>query len=242
MTPPPPPVSPFGDARRSAARTATFALLLLGAPHPSALAQDAVDAPSTADASPPEAPSAPAGFRLQALGTGLFAQQVVTADDKRQSYYGVGLEYVAFRGPGWGFYCDLSMSFPMRVRQSGASPGLPDSGNVRRNYDRNLGFDMVFGAGKHFGLPHDLDLVVGGGVHYNSIDLNDADYVRINGMTLGVAGMATLSLPVWEVLAVAAHAKVATDFVDLIHDTGKLRFGLVWSLSVSVALTLGRTS
>ena len=164
------------------------------------------------------------------LAFGMMGQHIRTRTDQRQSYYGPTLEVVGFLGPRWGFLADMALFFPMRGREVGSS------GNVRRTYDRNLGFDIVLGVGKQLELAEGLTITAGPGVHFNALDLNDPDLIRINSITMGVGGVGSLLWTYHNALVVGATGKFGMDFIDLIHDTGKLSVGFVWSVGVSAGL------
>jgi hypothetical protein len=152
-----------------------------------------------------------------------------TDEGDAYSIYSPGINYTFNSKKQFGFFTSLSFLWPLRSSQNGESYKNADY------YDRKIGFDLMLGAGGKVPVGERFSFVPSLGAHLNGIRLRGKSaYMDFNHLALGIGTNLQARYAVSKAMDGTIFTSASWDFLDLIHQTNKLRNGLVLTLGLGL--------
>lgn len=174
------------------------------------------------------------------LGVGVtFDQQFLRTRESEANpqrnfkFTGMGFRLRSYLGTRFGFLFDGAFLLPI----SGTQPGN-GTFRLREVYSKVLGADLLPMFAYRGEFREKFAFRAGIGPHMTFFNFAGNNIRPFQNTSLGVGISGDVLYDITKLFHVGGQATVAVDFVDLIHDTGKLRTLTAWNIGVLVGVRI----
>ncbi len=147
------------------------------------------------------------------------------------TFHSPGIHYGLVLGRTFGFRARLAFFFPVHLFQEG------EYFHTRDYYSPAFGGEILLGASYTLRLPDRQAVVFDLGPDLTAIKLDSSVYESFMSATFGVGAGVEYVYPINSVLRLGTFLAAAVHFLDLIHETNKLRVGAFITAGITLGLS-----
>ncbi len=174
--------------------------------------------------------SACAVEQTHSLSPSYHATVIHSEADDTYTFHSPGISYNIFVGRTFGFRGRASIFFPARLFENGRFF------HAREYYSVALGGEGFLGAAYQVKLPSKERVIVDIGADLHGLKLGSDVYESFYSFTFGFGAAVEYFYPISRLWTVGTFVGIAGHYLDFIHDTNGLKFGVYVTAGITVGL------